>query len=148
MASSLRGLAALLRRAALLAGVLAVLAGILGMHVMTTGHAAHAAHSVSHEAGAPASAPGQVAMGHAGAGHADHGIQPGTSTESCAGSCPGMHGSGAACIPLAKTGSLTVFPPAGTLAAETVLAHSIRPAAAYSYIPASPTPCELSISRT
>ena len=38
-------MASLLRRAWLLAGVLAVIAGLLGMHVLTAGHASHGSGS-------------------------------------------------------------------------------------------------------
>lgn len=148
MTASVRSFTALLGRGGLTAGTLLVIAGILGMHAMTSNHSAHPSHSVSHDVGVPKA--WAAATGHGGTGyHADHSAKASLVTETCAGYCPGMQHAGAACIPLANTGSLTVFPPPeGSFAVENALPSTIQDAVAYSFIPASPTPCDLSISRT
>jgi hypothetical protein len=161
MTGSIPGLTALLGRAALMVGLLAIVAGILGMHVMTASHSAHASHSVSNGAVAEEtavphvhiSAPGHTAADHSAAAHSaadrvGHAAQPSPVPASCEGSCPGMQTSGTSCIPLAKAGSLTIAPPERSAAAEPAHAASTRLAVDYSYVPAGPTPCELSISRT
>jgi hypothetical protein len=164
MTARIRVLSAALLRAGLLAAVLAIVAGIFGMHVMTADHASHAAHAG--DAKAPATyaasghshaghAAGDAAVAHSDAGHAAAGHAAGqpavsaafSAAESCSSACPGAQEAGAPCIPLAKTASLAVLPPqAGT--AGPVPAANTRDAAGYSFIPPSPTPCELSISRT
>lgn len=147
MTGFIRGLGVLLGRAALVVGLLLVMGGILGMHVMATSHTSHVPRSAPQEAGVSGGL--AHAASHGAVGHADHGGKPSLASESCAGSCPGMEHSGTSCIPLAKTGSLIVFPsPDGSFPAENDLVATVRPAATYSYVPASPTPCELSISRT
>ena len=123
MTATIRRVADLLGRAGLMTVVLAIAAGILGMHVMTAAHPAHPSHQVVQES----------RHSH-GAGEMQ--------------TCPGMQDAGPACVLLAKTASLTVFPPGGTAAVEPDHAAGVSPVALYSYIPASPTPCELSISRT
>jgi hypothetical protein len=151
MTKLFRQSAALLGRAALLAGLLAIVAGILGMHVMTASHSAHSSHAVTHgTVMQEAAAPHDHAFPprHAASGHPGHATQPSLAPPSCEGSCPGMQTSGTSCVPLAKAGSLTVAPPERSAAAEPVLPANIRLAAGYPYIPASPTPRELSISRT
>ena len=112
----------------------------------TGGHPA-----VGHLAGHPAVEHPAVEQGSGQAHGAAAGYQAARATfsaaESCSSGCPGAQEAGAPCIPLAKTASLAVVPPqAGTAGpAPTAIA---RGAVGYSYIPASPTPCDLSISRT
>lgn len=151
MTARTRVLSAALLRAGLLAAVLAIVAGIFGMHVMTA-HSSHAGHAaVGHLAGHPAVEHPAVEQGSGQAHGAAAGYQAASATfsaaESCSSGCPGAQEAGAPCIPLAKTASLAVVPPqAGTAGpAPTAIA---RGAVGYSYIPASPTPCDLSISRT
>ena len=152
-------LSAAVFRAGLLAAVLAIVAGIFGMHVMTADHSSHAAPAdVGHPAGHTAvghlagdTAVGHPASGHGAAGHAA--TQPGqgasfTASESCSSGCPGVQAAGASCIPSAKAGSLAVVPPPATPGAPLEPAASTRSAVGYSFTPSSPTPCELSISRT
>lgn len=137
MTARTRVLSAALLRAGLLAAVLAIVAGIFGMHVMAA-HSSHAGHpAVAH------SHTGDTA-GHP-AGHAA--VANFSAAESCSSGCPGAQEAGAPCIPLAKTASLAVVPPqAGTAGpAPTATARGV---VGYSYIPSSPTPCDLSISRT
>ncbi|WP_258803215.1 DUF6153 family protein [Pseudarthrobacter sp. NS4] len=144
MTATTRRLAALLGRTGLLAVVLAIAAGILGMHVLTGDHSAH---------GAGSHVPGHAAVGHPPGDHAHpathHAAEESfTASGSCGSGCPGVHDAGVSCIPSAKAGALAVFPPQATAAAQLALEAGTRPPAAYSYIPTSPTPCELSISRT
>jgi hypothetical protein len=139
--------AALLGRTALLAGILAVIAGILGMHVMTGNHAAH-----SHQSLATASAPAVAAPDHAEHHHAV--VPPATHDHaaaqcSCSGSCSGMQAMGAPCTPSAKTASFTAPPPGDAgLAVNDSAGFNPAAPAAYSYLPGSPSPGDLSISRT
>ena len=161
MATRVRVLSSALLRAGLVAAVLAVMAGILGMHVITADHSSHAAGPAV--AGSVAGSTAAAAAG----GHSDHSRHPGdtagsqaepaiqaaehaplTAADACGSACPGIQESGASCIPLATTGSLAVFPPNGAAGGEPNLAVHARHVRAYSFTPSSPTPCELSISRT
>jgi hypothetical protein len=154
MTATIRRVAGLLGRAGLMTVVLAIVAGILGMHVMTAAHSAHSSHQVvqesrdSHGAGDIRGTVDMHAADVHGPAHGGHATQPSLAPETCFGSCPGMQDAGPACVLLAKTASLTVFPPEGTASVEPDHAVGASPVARYSYIPASPTPCELSISRT
>ncbi|MDJ0455756.1 hypothetical protein PUN71_000895 [Arthrobacter sp. NQ7] len=165
-----RALPSLLCRAWLLAGILAVIAGLLGMHVLTAGHASHGrgshgldsrgldSHSpVTHSplppgGGAPsgpgAVAPaGHVAVGHSARGdHADGVAMAAAAT--CGSPCPLAREPGAQCIPSAPSAPQTGHPPQATLAGLPALHTVTGPGSAYGYLPPSPTPCELSISRT
>jgi hypothetical protein len=109
----------ILRKAWLLAGILAVIAGLLGMHVLTAGH---------------------TAVAHSAVG--DH--APAT----CSDSCPGAQEAGVPCVPSVPGAPVTVSPPQATLAALLRLPTANSPGPAYGYVPPSPTPCDLSISRT
>lgn len=108
-------------------------------------------HPAGHLAGHPAVEHPADGQGSGQAHGSAAGYQAASATfsaaESCSSGCPGAQEAGAPCIPLAKTASLAVVPPqAGTAGpAPTAIA---RGAVGYSYIPASPTPCDLSISRT
>ena len=143
-----RAVASLLRRAWLFAAALAVIAGLLGMHVLTSGHASHGAASQG-------SMSGHTVVAHsAGPDHAGH--TPAASaadmqelaSSACGDSCPGAQEPGAPCIPSAPSGPVTLSPPQATLAVLPLLPSASRPGAAYDYLPPSPTPCDLSISRT
>lgn len=144
------GMTAILRRAWLLAGTLAVIAGLLGMHVLTAGHASHGA--ASHVAAAGTTAVAHSAVGdHAGrAGHpaAASTDVPALAPAACGDSCPGAQESGAPCVPSAPGSPVTVSPPQATLAVLPLLPVAGSPGPAYDYLPPSPTPCDLSISRT
>lgn len=129
-------LGVLLRRAWLLAGVLAVIAGLFGMHVMTAGHTAHAAAT-----GPTAAMAEQAAAGHTAVVHS-------VFADSCGPACPSVHEGTASCTPSGNSGSLTVLPPEGPGALQPVLDAGHLQTSGYSYLPPSPTPCELSISRT
>ncbi|MBT2248023.1 hypothetical protein JHV56_04830 [Arthrobacter sp. BHU FT2] len=155
------------RQAGLIAVLLALVAGILGMHVMTANHSAHGTGSAAH-AGVAAvegpAAPGKHSArraGHAAVGHPPHGPSgdklleadshtgaPPLLTESCGGSCPGADEQGSSCTPSAKAGSLTVVPPRTGLAIHPAHAAGTGTGTATSRVASTPTPCELSISRT
>lgn len=158
------------RQAGLLTALLALVAGILGMHVMTADHSAHGAGSAGHAVAAASdegpAAPGEHAAhpaGHAAVGHLPQGtsrdrhLEPDshagapallTGAESCGGSCPGADEQGTSCTPSAQAGSLTVLPPRTGLALHPAHAAGIQPGTATARVPSTPTPCELSISRT
>lgn len=159
-ASDRNAASAFLHRAGLLAGILAVLAGILGMHVMTGSHSMHSPAALTAAAGA--------ATVHAGTapadGHPLHGtastssshrtgvqIASSSSAEecSCSDSCKSMHTMTVSCTPLAQTGSLSVpLPGTGVFGS---ISNARAPGAVphtYSYLPGSPSPGQLSISRT
>jgi len=122
--------AAGLFRAALLAAVLAVLAGLLGMHVISGSHNAldaHASAAVEHSAAHTAAPP----------------------SCGCGGDCGDQPSAHVSCTPAPSGASLSAPPPGGTLlAVRPRTAPVADPATAYSYLPATPTPNELSISRT
>ena len=145
-------------RAGLLAGILAILAGILGMHILTGNHTAHTLG-----AGPPSSSVAALPGGH---GHSPHshgahsdsvrsGVvqqEPGAYSASAA-ACTGSLGStelpAAACTPLAKAGSL-VAPEPGSVGqlADARVSSGAGTMRFYPYLPGSPSPGDLSISRT
>lgn len=148
--------------ASLLAAVLAIIAGILGMHVMTGTHSAHSSAMVS--AGMPDTtghAPSESeASGHAGhlgssperAAFQELSVSTGEASSaqcSCSGNCSSSHSMSASCIPTVATGGLAVPVPddsvsiTGQSAASTITAR-----VPWSHRPSSPSPGELSISRT
>ena len=143
---------ALLLRAGIIAGILAIVAGIFGMHVMTGNHTAHSPAVASSPAGA-------------GGAHTDH--QPADDHSAvetsafqgelsavpeactCSGDCTSFQSMGAACVPSAKTGTLSA-PQPGTLGLAFDAGNGLPStvSASYTYLPGSPSPGELSISRT
>lgn len=161
--------AAFLLRVGSAAGILAIIAGIFAMHVMTGNHTMHS-HAAAQAAVAVAhgdtDADATAAHGHGGHPYATHhgvlGTKPAAAVPevpdalvtaptscSCSAECPGVRTMSATCIPSAKTGTLTApEPPQGTLTfnnAAVLPGGLIAPSA---YVPASPSPGELSISRT
>jgi hypothetical protein len=161
----------LLQRGALAAAVLAIIAGLFGMHVMTGNHAAHGQHAAAVQvsdghaqavhanvldAGAEHAAAGHLHAVHPdavhtkGAVHTKSALHPDAAgATSCAGWCHRVQETGAACVPSAKAGALTVFPPhESSLDVAAAPGTRTGPAVAYAHTPPSPTPCELSISRT
>ena len=156
-----RAVASFLRAAWLLAATLAVIAGLLGMHVLTAGHASHgpvAQGMASHSVAAPAAPTGAAAVVHSAVGdhpgHAGHAAAPASTDPpalapgTCGNSCPGAQESGAPCVPSVPGGSVTVLPPQATLAVLPLLPAAGNPGSSYGYLPPSPSPCDLSISRT
>lgn len=172
MAARAARAAAFLRSAALLAAVLAVVAGFIGMHVLTGTHAAHAAATVQ----APASAQSPAGHGgtesrrahesrhpHAASRHdhapslparADHPANDrvgavGAVSDTCLGDCSAAAGMGTDCVPSPQHADWKA-PPPGT-GAVAVDHHGALPdvrAGSYPYLPGTPSPGELSISRT
>ncbi|MBT2520069.1 DUF6153 family protein [Arthrobacter sp. ISL-28] len=144
---------AFLRHAGLLAAVLAVIAGIFGMHVITgthamhspaaTGGTAHAAPSGDHGHPAPETVRDHLAPAAQGTASVQ--------AENCSGSGGGasMQTMTAACTPSAKTGSLTApLPGTAVFAIGSKTGDAAKAIECWSYLPGSPTPGELSISRT
>ncbi|MEY9776331.1 hypothetical protein [Arthrobacter sp. MW3 TE3886] len=165
-----------LRRGFLLVGLLAIVAGFLGMHIMTGMHGAHATTAVtsSAEAAGPSSRPETNLASHP-AAHAPHagttahdsmapaasataGPEPSGNTKAaapsascvCQSSCTDPASMHSACVPSAAVTSLAAPPPG--MAPDSLHnpdtpgdAAAVR---AYSYLPASPSPGDLSISRT
>ncbi|MEC5182170.1 hypothetical protein RCH07_003546 [Arthrobacter sp. CG_A4] len=153
-----------LRRGLLLAGLLAIIAGFLGMHVITGMHATHASTALSsaaetirtdtgygpihreinspHPAGH--TAPGAVAQPAA----TGASLAPSASCE-CRSNCTDVASLHSVCIPSAAAASLAA-PPAGTaaLSADPPVTPPAGTSSPYPYLPASPSPEELSISRT
>lgn len=148
-----RGVAStFLRRAGLFSLVLALIAGIFGMHVMNGHHITHgpatamrAASSTGHLHPAGEGAHGITAdAGHAAAVH----VSPAEA------GCPDGDGSGiqvmtVGCTPSVKTGTLAApAPGTSVLGSAVVRAGQAGPASPSDHRPDSPSPCELSISRT
>ena len=148
---------AFLRRAGLFTAVLALIAGIFGMHVMTATHAMHSpataaatvgAHHDSSPAGpAEELPPGASPAPHVHAVQDEAGARPVQCTDS--NNCTSMQSMTAACTPSAKTGSLAApLPGTGIIASNTNAATQRTISALWSYLPGSPSPGELCISRT
>ena len=167
--------AAALRRGFLLVGLLAIVAGFLGMHIMTGLHGAHATTAVTSST-EPAGAPSRTAHGLA--SHAvAHALQGGTTAHdsmapapsatagaqpagnggaavasascTCQSICTDLSPMHAACVPSAAVTSLAAPPPG--MAPTSIHNPDTRgdgAVRAYSYFPASPSPGDLSISRT
>ncbi|OOP60938.1 hypothetical protein BMF89_14980 [Arthrobacter sp. SRS-W-1-2016] len=145
---------AFLRRAGLLAGMLALIAGIFGMHIMTGSHnmpmVAAGFAAVPHEAPVMLDGlPGHTAAPGASTAAPDE-VATSTSTSSCLDRtpCPAMSSMDQPCIPAPGNTSLDAPLPGTTefvLHAGTGLAHR---APAHPYLPVSPSPGELCISRT
>ena len=143
---------ALLRRAGLLAAILALIAGIFGMHVMTATHTQHSAAVGTHHHSSPAGHAGEQAPGPASAPNlpGDQGDE-GTRTVQCtdSGARTGMQAMTAACTPSVKTGSLTApLPGTGIIDRNINTGTLAAISAQWSYLPGSPSPGELCISRT
>lgn len=157
---------AFLHRAGLIAALLAVIAGILGMHVMTGTHGTHSPAAVTAAAAAltPTTGTGHAESTPGHAGHAGHGTPGGTvgysqpSVQdaagtleqcSCSGSCATGHAMTAACTPTAKTGSFSAPLPGTTVIAviSSGAADGMVPGL-WPYLPDTPSPGQLSISRT
>ncbi|HSN36503.1 MAG TPA: hypothetical protein VLT34_09160 [Arthrobacter sp.] len=148
---------AFLRRAGLFTAVLALIGGIFGMHVMTASHAMHspatAAATVSaHHDSSPAGHAGEHPPGPSFApGMTAAQDEVGARTVQCADSndCTSMQSMTAACTPSAKTGSLAApLPGTGIIASHTDAGTQSTISARWSYLPGSPSPGELCISRT
>lgn len=165
-----------LRRGFLLMGLLAIVAGFLGMHIMTGMHGAHAmttlisstepagkssrtATSLASHPASPAPHAGTTAhdtmapaaTATAGPGPAGNNSSAAPSAScTCQSSCTDPASMHSACVPSAAVTSLTA-PPPGTTPSSIHNPDTHGDAAAvraYSYLPTSPSPGDLSISRT
>lgn len=153
----------LLFRAGYMLVALALMAGILGMHIMTGAHSMAAMHTVP--AAAAAAVTGKTSSPPAGdAGHSTHEASGGglttatapaagpvvASSSSCttAGTCPEVHAMDADCV--LNPGNTNLSAPSPGTAPFTL--PGFRDTAVislnYSYAPDSPSPGDLSISRT
>ncbi|KQQ80936.1 hypothetical protein [Arthrobacter sp. Leaf137] len=150
-------LIAFLLRAGFLTAALAIIAGIFGMHIMTGAHHVSPGHAMPAAAVGPSADVQGLPAGHS---HPSGTSMEGpavtqaasgfSSSSACgpAGSCPEMSAGGNACVLAPGNTSLTA-PAPGT--APYALPHFGLAAAAsfnYSYSPDSPSPGDLSISRT
>lgn len=164
-------------RTALLFGVLAILAGFIGMHVLASSHTQHGPGALAAvPAGTHAThaaAPGAAA--HTGPSAAAHtgpkamadgtvhaaGLDPasarpmGSSAPEPPPSCVPTGETGemsaphASCIPAPATAGLSAPPPGATsFAGPHPAPDTVRVLYAYAHVPGSPTPGDLSISRT
>ncbi|MEV7606499.1 DUF6153 family protein [Paenarthrobacter sp. NPDC089322] len=118
-----------LRTVTLLVAVVALITGLLGMHVLI---GTNAAHSIAAEA---APAPSTVHDSHPDAG--------------CCGNCSGGHSVTTNCIPHLSATGLAAPEPGGTVSISTPL--PAIPGSMWimsGHHPGSPSPGELSISRT
>ena len=146
-----------LRRAGLFTAVLALIAGIFGMHVMTATHALHspaaaAATAGAHHDSSPAGHTGVHPPGPSSAAELPGGQdEAGARTVQCtdSGNCTSMQSMTAACTPSAKKGSLAApLPGTGIIARNANAGTPSTISALWSYLPGSPSPGELCISRT
>lgn len=160
MPASQQNFAAFLRRAGLFAAALAIIAGLFGMHVMTGAHSRHSS------LGVPAIiTPGGHTGAAAAAGHAVHpasgtfrahaaaGISEATRTPEQLGSCSesgnGPYAMTGSCLPSVNTGSLSAPPPGRTVFGIIAPAQAVGTICGdRSHPPRTPSPGELSISRT
>ncbi|MGX5714942.1 hypothetical protein [Arthrobacter sp. MAHUQ-56] len=147
-----------LRRLSLVPLLLAIIAGIFGMHVLA-GH--HVQHGSAAAGPAIAAAPEHAAPVDA---HGTHGHSPAAtpaapaepdapaqlaaSTACVSGHCAAMNAAPAVCIPSAAAGSLAVPPPGTSPQPYSFRAAAAGGAGSYSYLPGTPTPADLCISRT
>jgi hypothetical protein len=170
--------AAALRRGFLLVGLLTIVAGFLGMHIMTGMHGAHAMTAVtsSAEPAGSSSQTANSLASHPAAHSLQASLQAGTTAHDsmaptptitsgpgltgnsraavpsascvCQSSCTDPASMHSACVPSAAVTSLAVPPPG--MAPTSIHNPDTRGDGAIrtSYLPASPSPGDLSISRT
>ena len=150
---------ALLRYALVLAGLLAVVLGLLGMHVLAGSHGMHAQAA----SGSTATSTVSHADAQVHAAHAELSVTPASAPPAsapiggtdavpscvCQGGCaekPTVH---AGCTPSPAGSSLSAPQPGSTFlgGGSWTAVQADRPAD-YAYLPGTPTPRDLSISRT
>ena len=139
-------------RAGLLTAVLALIAGLLGMHIMFGPHSLHAPVMTTVAAAAvPAAGDAAAHAGHTGTAPSvsgDTGMAPLVQC-SCSGNCSTAHVAGGSCIPSVGTGGLAApLRDSTTTAPSTFQFQAESSGTLWSYRPGSPSPGELSISRT
>lgn len=135
---------AFLRKMGLLAAVLSIMAGILGMHVISPEHSAQH-QGTTHQ---------QTASQHDASVHA-HATVPDVAAASlvehcsCSGDCTSMEAAPASCTLSTNTTSLAAPFPGSTCVGANTNAGAVNLATAHwAFRPSSPSPGELSISRT
>ena len=135
---------AFLRKMGLLAAVLSIIAGIFGMHVISPAHSAQH-QGTTHQ---------QTASQHGASVHA-HAAVPDIAAAwsmehcSCSGDCPGAEAAPASCTLSTNATSLAApFPGSTWLGANTSARAANQATAFWAFHPSSPSPGELSISRT
>ncbi|MGY4541874.1 hypothetical protein ACVWY0_001787 [Arthrobacter sp. UYNi723] len=148
---------ALLLRAGLLTGLLAVIAGIFGMHIMSGAHTMPAAASAGTDM--PLT---QIQGSHADRGdHGDHAAAQSPTTDApaaaasgtasaCAadGNCPAMSAMDVVCVLSPASPSLSAPLPGTTPFPALDVTGGALVTTSYSYLPGSPSPDDLCISRT
>lgn len=138
------------RRAALLAGIIAVVTGFLGMHIVAGSHGQHSQAPVSGSA-APAAGGHTAVPSSAAANHAQshHDAVPADPPScDCQGGCAERTGAHVGCTP-SPSGASFHAPQPGILPAPVSWARATADRQpAYPYLPGTPTPSDLSISRT
>ena len=143
----------------LLGAVIALIVGILGMHVMTGTHSLHAAGTVSTAGTASSAGTDSAAPGHSSHGRipshgasleepAAHSDLPITTQCSCSGNCSAEHAMAASCIPLAASTLSAPAPDSTPAVAPSYFGATAAAGDEWTYRPGSPSPGELSISRT
>lgn len=148
------GTASALRRAVLLAGILAVIAGFLGMHIFSGSHGAHSQEL-------PPGSAGQAAAAHPAASTSAAPPVPvmpasvtvgGTQVPpscTCPGGCADKSAVHIDCTPSPAGASLSAPPPGTTpLAVQSRTAAMAVREPDQTYRPGTPSPRDLSISRT
>jgi hypothetical protein len=145
---------AFLRRMSLLAALLAIIAGLFGMHVLVGSHGVHGPVVSSAAADSPVGNPQTTAAtGHSGHGTAPAPVAKSTGNQppscSCQGSCGEVSAAHATCVP-APGGTSLAAPPPGTVPFDgpDLSGGRFQAVAEYPYLPGSPSPGDLSISRT
>ena len=135
---------AFLRRMGLLAAVLSIIAGIFGMHVISPAHSARQ-QGTTHQ---------QTASQHHASVHADAAVPDGAAAWSmehcsCSGDCPGMKAAPASCTLSTNTTTLAApFPGSTWAGVNTDVRAANQATVQWAFHPSSPSPGELSISRT
>lgn len=163
MTAVLRGpVTALLLRAGIITAMLAILAGIFGMHVMAGNHSMHspaagqtpapaasAGDMNNHKTTAPYAEPVALTTAAAAGHRGPEAVAAGPARCMCSADCASIQAMSAACTPSSQTGTLAAPEPAqGTRILD---GHGALPdpaGSSYAYVPGSPSPGELSISRT
>lgn len=144
------GATAFLCKIGLLAAVLWIIGGIFGMHVISPSHSAHH-QATTHQL---AASHHDVAVHHDAAVHL-HATDPAVAAVSflgqcsCAGDCTSVEATPASCTLSTNTTSLAApFPGSTWVGVDTSTRPANSAAARWSFYPSSPSPGELSISRT
>lgn len=141
-----------LRRLSLVPLLLAIIAGIFGMHVLAGHHVQHGSLAAGHAIeAAPAHAAAVDAHGthaHSATATSDNPAQLPAGAACVSGDCATMDAAPAVCILSAAAGSLAAPPPGTSPQPPSFPAAAAGTAGNYSYLPGTPTPAELCISRT